>query len=671
MIFPTPDKIQQGTLIGYNLNKGPNLGIVTQNQGNTFRIFIKNKKEFGIKKNTIFLNLGLTSNLQDPVQMVNDLMAQESQISDIQQDFDLESLYELLELEEQDVFTLEELVTSYFGESYSHSEVMCLARVLETDPCYFKRKKDSFQMNPRTQVEAYFEQLKKMEEKREVERKNLEFLQSENPWTETQVQEYQEFIEQLKSVAIEFDDSPAFTSLNDILKQAGMINRNQLKSLLIEKGIFDLDTQFEILEAGYPETFSENFLNYIEGFDRGLDQVHFKDLRGLPTYTIDGESTRDRDDAFSWEEGVLYVHIANMAAVIGQDARIQKEALKRLTSLYLPDAYYSMLPDELIRKLSLDEGEERFAITLEIRDIETPDFDVYPSLIKVDKNYSYEEVDKSKPLFDPAVFEISEKLYRKRLDNDAVQYHQKEYTLVLPKSEEDKIQIADRVQYHSQKFIAELSIFSNSLFALFCDQNSIPILFRTQTCQKEKLLDSEYFAHNIHCFFEYYRLKRFLGKTAWEFKNRGHASLGVSHYTQMTSPIRRFMDYLNQWQLWTFLCESSEEAMYSQDEMDDFSIKISTQLYDFNSIQNKRQKYFLLKYFAQEIEDGRDFETEAMPLDVSSDAVLFHLPEFEQIFRWKSSRTSELKAGVACKARITTIDLIERDAGGVLEAYKD
>ncbi|MHB8881493.1 MAG: ribonuclease R [Thermodesulfovibrionales bacterium] len=127
-----------------------------------------------------------------------------------------------------------------------------------------------------------------------------------------------------------------------------------------------------------------------------------KDLKDLPTVTIDGERAKDFDDAVSvglTEQGYrLWVHIADVGAYVPWGSAVDLEARKRGTSVYFPDRVIPMLPRELSEDLcSLKPKVERNAFTVEM------EFDrqgnrsggrFYPSLIKSDERMTYTSVRK-------------------------------------------------------------------------------------------------------------------------------------------------------------------------------------------------------------------------------------------------------------------------------------
>ena len=110
------------------------------------------------------------------------------------------------------------------------------------------------------------------------------------------------------------------------------------------------------------------------------------DLTGLMTVTIDGEDAKDLDDAVSLtKEGNLYhlgVHIADVSNYVQGGSAIDREALKRGTSVYLADRVIPMLPERLTLSCLMDIDENGTVVSHKITE----------SVIRVDRRMSYEQV---------------------------------------------------------------------------------------------------------------------------------------------------------------------------------------------------------------------------------------------------------------------------------------
>src|SRR6202041_3069899 len=106
-----------------------------------------------------------------------------------------------------------------------------------------------------------------------------------------------------------------------------------------------------MLHRGLQREFSDAVEREAREVDGGHDPAR-RDLRELPTFTIDPVSARDFDDAISAErtpDGTVrvWVHIADVAAYVTPGSRIDREAQHRATSVYVPGAVEPMLPAAL------------------------------------------------------------------------------------------------------------------------------------------------------------------------------------------------------------------------------------------------------------------------------------------------------------------------------------
>ncbi len=132
----------------------------------------------------------------------------------------------------------------------------------------------------------------------------------------------------------------------------------------------------------------------------GADRAGRRDLRNVTMVTIDGEDARDLDDAVSLSfDGSRYylgVHIADVANYVQENSALDREALKRGTSVYLVDRVIPMLPHALSNGIcSLNQGVDRLAMsclmTIDLKG-EITDYELCESVINVDRRMSYTAV---------------------------------------------------------------------------------------------------------------------------------------------------------------------------------------------------------------------------------------------------------------------------------------
>ncbi len=149
-----------------------------------------------------------------------------------------------------------------------------------------------------------------------------------------------------------------------------------------------------------PVEFSGKIMNQVERVSQEVSEADMagrRDLRDVVMVTIDGEDAKDLDDAvsvtFDGEKYHLGVHIADVTNYVQENSALDREALKRGTSVYLVDRVIPMLPHALSNGIcSLNEGVDRLALSCLMTvepDGEISDYEICESVIRVDKRMSY------------------------------------------------------------------------------------------------------------------------------------------------------------------------------------------------------------------------------------------------------------------------------------------
>lgn len=131
--------------------------------------------------------------------------------------------------------------------------------------------------------------------------------------------------------------------------------RGKVVEVLGFRGDFGIDVEIIIRKHQLPVEFPAAVLNQVEGFNQEVEETAVTgrmDFRSLPIVTIDGETAKDFDDAVHVEElengnFLLGVHIADVSHYVTKDSSLDREALRRGTSVYFPDRAIPMLPEEL------------------------------------------------------------------------------------------------------------------------------------------------------------------------------------------------------------------------------------------------------------------------------------------------------------------------------------
>lgn len=176
--------------------------------------------------------------------------------------------------------------------------------------------------------------------------------------------------------------------------------------ILGKKGDKGIDILTIIKKYRLPEEFPTKVENYANNIPEEIPESEYerrKDLRNLKIVTIDGEDAKDLDDAISIEKlpnGNYYlgVHIADVTHYVKEKNPLDKEALKRGTSVYLIDRVIPMLPKELSNGLcSLNPKIDRLTLScfMEIdRTGKVVDHEIVESIIKTSERMTYTDVTK-------------------------------------------------------------------------------------------------------------------------------------------------------------------------------------------------------------------------------------------------------------------------------------
>lgn len=332
-------------------------------------------------------------------------------------------------------------------------------------------------------------------------------------------------------------------------------------------------------------------LNTIPDHVDGKDMAGRLDLRDVQTVTIDGEDAKDLDDAISLKKGkdrfILGVHIADVTHYVKEGSALDKEALKRGTSVYLVDRVIPMLPHQLSNGIcSLNQKVDRLALSC-IMEI---DFSgkvighkISETVICVDRRMSYTSVkkilvDKDEteineykelvPMFQ-CMEELSVILREKRMKRGSIDFDFLESKIILDEKGKP-IEIKPYERNTATKIIEDFMLIANETIAEDYFWQELPFVFRThENPDSEKMIKLGMFISNfgygikttqeeIHPKELQKLLVKIKGTPEEALISRltlrsmkqakyttacsGHFGLATKYYCHFTSPIRRYPD---------------------------------------------------------------------------------------------------------------------------------
>lgn len=340
-----------------------------------------------------------------------------------------------------------------------------------------------------------------------------------------------------------------------------------------------------------------------------------KDLSQRTIVTIDGDDSKDFDDAISIEkipEGfMLGVHIADVSHYVKENSPLDKEAYERGTSVYVCDRVVPMLPHVLSNGIcSLNPGVDRLCLSVDMKidqQGEVIDYDLYPSVIRSSARMTYNNVNKIlagdprlqaqyKALV-PMFFDMAEcaKLIRnRRNDKGAIEFDTDEAYVIVDKNGKP-IDIKVRERGVSQAIIEDFMICANECVARIMKFQSLPCIYRIHESPKieklkefaliakirghrfkgdlanirpldiQKCLDS-FTDEQEHSVLSTMML-RCMQKARYDASCVGHFGLASSEYLHFTSPIRRYPDLIVHRMVRKYLFEQNYADMDKDEKM--------------------------------------------------------------------------------------------------------
>jgi len=391
-----------------------------------------------------------------------------------------------------------------------------------------------------------------------------------------------------------------------LLKRAGIESELAVFQILVKLGIWSPNENIELLRYEVPTCFSDNAARLADQLTENPPDFQADprrtDLTGLELITIDGQSTLDFDDALSLHgsnEGyVLGVHIADVGEIIRRETPLDKEALCRASSIYMPDLKIPMLPPVLAEGLcSLKQGRMRPAVSVMITFSPRMDligFDIIPSIINVRHQLTYHDVDLSSDENPQIIIlhKIARKFRRQRLAQGAVQISLPDINICFDGTGKPAVSMSDR-ESPGRMLVSEIMILSNWLTATFLRDRKIPAVFRSQPPPREKLFNGD-----EGTLFQNWMQRKLMSRFVLSSASGPHNGLGVDAYVTSTSPIRKYVDLVTQRQLRSAL---GLETPYSAEDIDHIIQSLEEPMTAVSRLQFSRHRYWLLKYLETRI----------------------------------------------------------------------
>ena len=360
-------------------------------------------------------------------------------------------------------------------------------------------------------------------------------------------------------------------------------------------------------EMGIPDTFSASVMKELDNIpDEVLDKdlIDRVDLRKEIIFTIDGDDTKDIDDAISIEKVQdhykLGVHIADVSYYVRPNTALDSEAFERGTSVYLADRVIPMLPHKLSNGIcSLNPNVDRLAISciMEIdKNGNVIDYNILKTVIKSQMQMTYKKVnqileentipegyekyvDKLKMMADLA------KILRKNKENRGYIDFDIDESKIIVDEKGKAIDITLRNRGTGEKLIEDFMIVANETVASHIYYMQLPFIYRVHGEPDEEKINNFMRYLNILGYHITADLKKLTPKTMqnilgqlkdkkefhllsalllrsmqkaiYDTNNIGHFGIASKCYTHFTSPIRRYPDTTVHRLLHTYLFDNN------------------------------------------------------------------------------------------------------------------
>lgn len=270
------------------------------------------------------------------------------------------------------------------------------------------------------------------------------------------------------------------------------------------------------------------------------------DLTGLAAYAIDDEGNQDPDDAISLEDDRLWVHVADVAALVPPDSELDREARARGANLYLPEGIVNMLPQAVTGRLGLGLQPVSPALSFGMRcgdDGEPTDIEIRPTLIRAQR-LTYAEVDSD--IDGPRFAAIDAFLRPFRARREARGAAGIDLPEVSVRVRDGEVLIRPLERSRSRNLVMEAMLLAGEACARWCQERGIPIPFAGQAPPDQAPLDQATAPRDLAAM---YALRRRFKPTRLSLEPAEHAGLGLPLYVRATSPLRRYADLLTHQQI--------------------------------------------------------------------------------------------------------------------------
>ncbi len=623
-------------------------GVALSQQGEAYQVELQSGKRTKVKAKDVLLQFSSP----DPAQLLLDAQGAAAEM-------DLDFLWEVAGQEE---FGFAELGAEYFGHAPQPHEAAGLLLKLHAAPIYFYKKgKGRYKAAPEAALKAALAGVEK--------KKQQALIQAQ-------------YVEDLKANRLPDVMRPM------VLQLLFKPDKNGIEYKALETACKELQTtpqRLLLATGGIASPKALHFSKFLfESFPKGIGfpPITIPAAPKLPVaevraFSIDDVTTTEIDDAFSvvtLADGTVRIgiHIAAPALGIRRDDAIDAIARQRLSTVYMPGDKITMLPDALVESFTLAEGKTCPAVslyaTLNPEDWSVLATETRAEAVPIARNLRHNDLDalvteenlalgagdyphKSEIalLWQWAlVLEKGRMAKRESFGLKPEQNNRVDFNFYV----ENDIVTIDRRRRGAplDKIVAELMIFANSSWGKLMHEHGVPGIYRSQGG----------------------------GSGGWAAKMQvrmvthaaPHQGLGVDQYAWSTSPLRRYTDLVNQWQILACVEHGVTAPLVAYFKPRDANLFAIVSAFDaayaaYADFQTTMERYWCLRWLAQE--NARQVDAVVLKEEVLrlvDIPLIIKLPGMPQVARGAQVKLDLLswdEVDLSIEARLLYVPVVDAD----------
>ena len=376
----------------------------------------------------------------------------------------------------------------------------------------------------------------------------------------------------------------------------------------------------------------------------GLPEEERLDLTGLEAWAIDDVGNQDPDDAISLDGDYLWVHVADVAALVRPDGHIDQAARERVANLYLPERIHTMLPQGVTERLGLglDEVSPALSIGMRLGEDGPCDIRIERTRVRVTRT-TYDAVNarmQEAPF--AAIARITDAFRARRLARHAARLDLPEASVRVVDGE---IRIRPLPKTASRDMVTDAMLMAGEAVAIFAQAQDLAIPYAMQP-EPEEIREPKTLS-------EMYAYRRLFKPSNTVLHPEPHFGLGLERYARSTSPLRRYADLLVHQQLRAFI---SGGRPLSREQMAERIAGI-----DANGARIRRaERQSNLHWKLVWLQRHPDWEGEALVAALEERKAVLVIPELAMEVKVRLHDRFALDAPVRLKLR--EVDLTTQDA---------